>query len=189
MWQFRLDTEKKGITCHYEIESFTDTIRLPGTVSEAQKGTPQNLRETGFLTDPYRMEGYCWYQKTVDLPLEHIEELFNWQIFLSLERTRISYLWVDGTPLGSFDSFVSTHRYDLTPYIHSLHPVITIMVSNTGYKVPGGHLTSADTQTNWNGILGDLTLSCYKGFHISHADAVSNVTDSCIELSVAVKFF
>ncbi len=43
---------------------------------------------------------------------------------------------------------------------------LTILVVNTGYVVPGGHLTSPDTQSNWNGILGELSLSAVYHSHI-----------------------
>ncbi|MBQ0042154.1 MAG: beta-glucuronidase [Lachnospiraceae bacterium] len=41
------------------------------------------------------------------------------------------------------------------------------MVSNVDYPTGGGHLTSPDTQTNWNGILGDIRLSIYDTIHIN----------------------
>jgi beta-galactosidase/beta-glucuronidase len=67
-WQFCLDAEKKGLDAHFEKKTFDDTITLPGTVSLAQKGSRSSARETGFLTDPYRMEGYSWYKRKVALP-------------------------------------------------------------------------------------------------------------------------
>lgn len=158
-WSFRLDQEKLGLAAHYETEDFHDTIQLPTTVSEAKKGTPHTRVNTGYLTDPYEMSGYSWYRRTVTLPFEDPAQLAGKHFELILERTRISYVWVDGQPVGSFDSLVARHRYDLTPYIKSLTPVLTVMVSNTDYKVPGGHLTSPDTQTNWNGILGEISLN------------------------------
>ena len=42
---------------------------------------------------------------------------------------------------------------------------MTICVSNVGYKTKGGHLTSPDTQTNWNGITGRIELIGYKNAH------------------------
>ncbi|WP_175480602.1 hypothetical protein [Paenibacillus sp. OK003] len=38
---------------------------------------------------------------------------------------------------------------------------LTIRVDNTDYPTKGGHLTSVDTQTNWNGITGKLELHFY----------------------------
>lgn len=188
IWQFCLDTDKKGLAEHFETQSFSDTISLPNTVALAKKGQPQLLQETGHLTDPYCMEGYTWYKKVIELPFSSVLEFVDWQFTLLLERTRISHIWVDGQLVGNFDSFVSPHKYDLTPWIHSLTPEITIMVSNTDYKVPGGHMTSPDTQTNWNGILGDISILCTKGASITSAHAVYASKDS-VDVTVSMKHF
>jgi hypothetical protein len=183
-WQFCLDAEKKGLDAHFEKKKFSDTITLPGTVSLAQKGSRSSARETGFLTDPYRMEGYSWYKRTVSLPFSDAAEMEGWRFTLSLERTRISKVWVDGQEVGSFDSFVAVHRYDLTPWIQQTEPELTIMVSNTDYKVPGGHLTSPDTQTNWSGILGDISLRCEKGAAITGVETTGDNAHGTVAVDV-----
>lgn len=184
IWHFRLDASQSGLDEHFELQSFSDTIELPSTVALSKKGTPSDAKETGYLTDPYAMEGYTWYKKSVTLPVSALDVPDRVHILLSLERTRISHVWVDGEKVGTFDSFVAPHEYDLTPYIHSLCPEITIMVSNTGYKVPGGHLTSPDTQTNWNGILGDMHLTVQSGISFSTIDAVSDLSQASALLQV-----
>jgi hypothetical protein len=183
-WQFCLDAAKEGIHEHFEKKEFDDTIALPGTVSLAKKGICGTSRETGFLTDPYRMEGYSWYRKEISLPFADVAEMDGWHFGLTMERTRVSQVWVDGQLVGSADSFVAPHSYDLTPWIHSVNPVITIMVSNTDYKVPGGHLTSPDTQTNWNGILGDIRLLCAHGPSISSVDLQGDVEKRAVSVCV-----
>ncbi len=186
IWQFRLDTEKQGLKEHYENIPYTDTITLPNTVSMAKKGTPDAKRETGYLTDPYHMEGYTWYRKEITLPFRNVEDLHGLHFQLHMERTRISHVWVDGTYVGTFDSFMAPHIYDLTPYIHALSFTLTIMISNTDYKIPGGHMTSPDTQTNWNGILGEICLSWNQGIRLSHPSAVSDLTDHALALTLPV---
>ena len=193
IWQFCLDQEKKGLEQHYEQLSmsdnsvFSDTIHLPNTVAYAQKGTPGNTKETGYLTEPYKMEGYSWYRREISLPFSSEAELNALHFHLKLERTRISYLWVDGSYVGTFDSFMAPHIYDLTGHIHSLHPVITLMISNTDYKVPGGHMTSPDTQTNWNGILGDLELYWDQGVRIVKPSIVSDVPHHALSVSIPIE--
>ena len=187
-WQFCLDKEKQGLNAHYETMEFDDTILLPTTVSEAGKGTPHSRTDTGHLTDPYEMEGYSWYRKTVSLPMKDVSELSGKHFELTLERTRISHVWVDGCFAGSFDSFVAKHRYDLTGMIKSLNPSITVMVSNTGYKVPGGHLTSPDTQTNWNGILGEISLTVREDIHLGAVEARCRYEQKGILLEIPVQY-
>ena len=96
IWDFRLDTEKQGLVSHYELQDFNDTIELPTTVSEAKKGVPHAKTETGYLTDPYEMSGYSWYRRTITLPFSDVTDIDGKQFELTLERTRISYVWVDG---------------------------------------------------------------------------------------------
>ena len=187
-WLFRLDKEKQGLTSHYEKQTFDDTIQLPTTVSEAHKGTPHDKTYTGYLTDPYEMSGYSWYQRRLQLPFESAEQLKGKHFEFTMERTRISYVWVDGCFVGSFDSFVASHCYDLTPYITNINPVLTVMVSNTDYKVPGGHLTSPDTQTNWNGILGDISLHISEDVRFGQIRSECCYEDKSILLHIPVQF-
>lgn len=188
IWQFRLDSKKQGLHAHYELLDFDDTITLPTTVSEALKGTPHHRTDTGHLTDPYEMEGYSWYRKVVELPLRDLSGLSGRHFELTLERTRISYVWVDGRFAGSFDSLVARHCYDLTGLVRTLHPVITVMVSNTDYKVPGGHLTSPDTQTNWNGILGEISLTVRERIRLCRAEARCDYDKKGFSLAIPVQY-
>lgn len=162
IWNFRLDNEKKGMEAHYETGAFSDTIQLPGTTSEQKKGAPNEAAETGTLTAAYLTEGYAWYQRTLSITPGAVGQC----AILKLERTRISHVWVDGIYAGTRDSLCTSHSYDLTALIRHEHPVLTIMTSNVDYPTRGGHMTSPDTQTNWNGIVGDITLTFYDTLRI-----------------------
>ena len=70
-WNFTLDAAKEGISKEFYKSLPLDTISLPGTTSLAKKGTPSDVRETGFLTDPYLLRvtpgilrKYLWIMKT-----------------------------------------------------------------------------------------------------------------------------
>ena len=119
IWDFQLDCEKQGLESHFELQKLNDQIQLPTTVSEAKKGNPSSKTETGCLTDPYEMTGYSWYRKTITLPFTDLSEMDGKQFELTLERTRISYVWVDGNFVGSHDSLIASHSYDLTAYSRS----------------------------------------------------------------------
>lgn len=112
-WAFRLDNERKGMEAHYETDSFSDTIHLPGTTSEQKKGAPNPALEAGTLTVRHLTEGYAWYQRTLDIAPEAVGQ----HAILKLERTRISHVWVDGVYAGSRDSLCTSHTYDLTALI------------------------------------------------------------------------
>lgn len=170
-WDFCLDGEKKGVGEHFEKREFSDSIRLPGSTAYAKKGTPNRARETYFLTEVYKFEGYAWYRKNILLPFNDAGELQDKHFYLTLERTRISTVWVDGELVGSKDSFIAKHVYDLTGFIKKPDTEITVMVSNVDYVVSGGHMTSADTQTNWNGILGEISLEICDEIHIGRTES------------------
>ncbi|MCM1103564.1 MAG: beta-glucuronidase [Clostridium sp.] len=164
LWNFRLDNEKKGMDAHYETGAYSDTILLPSTTSEQKKGAPNPAAETGCLTAAYLTEGYAWYQRTLAIAPGAVGQ----HAVLTLERTRISHVWVDGVYAGTENSLCTPHRYDLTALIKQEHPVLTIMTSNVDYPTRGGHMTSPDTQTNWNGIVGSMTLTFYDTMRIRH---------------------
>lgn len=137
--------------------SCSDTIVLPGTTSSAQKGQRNEEKRVGSLTDPYLFEGYAWYSKEVELP----PELATKTCFLFLERTRKTTVWIGAQKIGSRDSLSTPHLYELTGMLRTGRQQITVLVDNTGYSTKGGHLTSPDTQTNWNGITGRIELQFY----------------------------
>ncbi|MGN0634424.1 MAG: glycoside hydrolase family 2 TIM barrel-domain containing protein [Oscillospiraceae bacterium] len=149
-WLLAMDKD-----CTGKMPQFNDSIVLPDTTSHAGKGEDNPARETGFLTDTKKFEGDAWFRRTVDLSAAKgkTAKLF-------LERTRLTSLYIDGTLVGSRDSLTTAHIYDISEYAHGEHE-ITICVSNHGYPIPGGHLTSPDTQTNWNGITGEISVRIY----------------------------
>lgn len=181
-WGFCLDQDKKGIKDNYYKITFEDKIDLPSTVSTAKKGIPSEVENTGYLTDPYQFEGYTWYTKTVEFP-----DVKGKEFFLVLERTRISHLWIDDTYIGSNNSLCTSHRYHLTPYVNQKHK-ITIMIDNTSYPVAGGHMTSWDTQTNWNGITGEIYIEECNEVYLSgvkvYPDAYSRLINVKATLNV-----
>lgn len=180
-WQFELDQNKTGIENAFYQKEFSDTILLPGTTSLAQKGTYSDKKETGFLTDPYLFEGYAWYSREISLT----EEDLTCPVFLYLERTRMTKVWIDDIPAGSFDSLNTPHEYDLTPYIKKKDFRITILVSNVDYPTKGGHLTSPDTQTNWNGILGEIAIHIYDAVYISHIKTIPDTENKTVTLELS----
>lgn len=163
-WAFRLDNEMKGMDAHFERQTLEDSMLLPGTTATAKKGIPNEEINVGYLTEEYKTEGFAWFQKRLSIAPEAVGE----HAVLYLERTRISHVWVDGMYVGTQNSLCTAHVYDLTDYIKTSDPVITIMTANTGYPTKGGHMTSPDTQTNWNGIVGKMTLSFYHTLHMTH---------------------
>lgn len=177
-WEFQLDSDKKGVEQKYYEQTLKDTIVLPSTTAQMQKGIHGESRETGHLTEPYHFEGYAWYSRTLIIPEKYIGSLAQ----LVIERTRISHVWIDGQFVGTQDSFTTTHRYDLTKYLTSVSHKLTVMVSNVDYKTKGGHMTSPDTQTNWNGMLGQITLTLEPHVRVENLRVNTTVTRRTVEI-------
>ncbi len=146
VWQFKLSKEKPDMTAG------TDTIRLPSTVQQEKKPPVTNERSDGFLTDPRRFEGYALYTRRVTVS----PKKRDCDVFLVLERTRTTEVWINGKSAGTRNSLCAPHRYDITGLVKDGENEIAILVDNVSCPVPGGHMTSQDTQTNWLGITGEL---------------------------------
>lgn len=182
-WDFALDADKVGIQeQYYHKLPGTDTITLPGTTSMAHKGSPSDAKETGYLTDPYLFEGYAWYSREIHLDEEDNGNGKN--IFLHLERTRLTKVWIDDEPVGEQDSLTTPHHYDLSPYLKKKSCRLTILVSNVDYPTRGGHLTSPDTQSNWNGIIGEIALHIYDGVYIERIKTYPDIDTKSVRLEI-----
>lgn len=148
-WRVKLDAEKQETMP----QAYPETMMLPGTTSAAGLGMPNPAKETGCLTDAYRFEGAAWFMRTFTAG--------DWtgeQTMLTLERTRKTTVYLDGRPIGHQESLCTPHRYFLPP-VHAGEHTLVIRVDNTDYPTRGGHLTSPDTQSNWNGITGEISLT------------------------------
>lgn len=148
-WRVKLDAEKQETMP----QAYSETMTLPGTTSAAGLGMPNPAKETGCLTDAYRFEGAAWFMRTFTAG--------DWtgeQTMLTLERTRKTTVYLDGRPIGHQESLCTPHRYFLPP-VHAGEHTLVICVDNTDYPTRGGHLTSPDTQSNWNGITGEISLT------------------------------
>ncbi len=162
-WRLLLDPEK----CGTEEATLDDVMTLPGTTSHARKGPANGEALAGSLTDAYKFEGYAWFSREVEVT----EELAGLQALLYLERTRVTTVWVDGVELGTRNSLCAPHVYDLGKRLTAGTHRITIRVDNTSYPTKGGHMTSPDTQTNWNGITGRLELQWYGETYLEDVQA------------------
>jgi beta-galactosidase/beta-glucuronidase len=149
-WQFALDTADTGITEKWYARLLTDSVKLPGTLDENNKGIPNhNWKETMRLSREMMYAGIAWYRKDIVIP----ESWKGQAIRLMMERTKPTYVWVDNVLFGSNNNILTPQYYDLsavlTPGKHSL----TILVNNGVGSVPNGvtgsHAWTEHTQSNF----------------------------------------
>ena len=172
-WAFQLDPKDAGEREHWFTRKLDDFIALPGTTDQAGKGAgvlaanaaesihPQMLdadrsnKWVSHLSRRFPYVGAAWFQRDIDLP----QAWEGRRMVIRLERTKVSSAWLDGNSLGQQDSLIGEHTYCLPKNLKAGRHQLTVKVDNRLEKIPArGHQVSDDTQTNWNGILGELRL-------------------------------
>ena len=184
VWQFCLDRDGQV----KPVDAMDDTVVLPGTTDTNRKGDLIEWKgETTHLSRPYSYKGRAWYRRTVTIP----EKWEDKNIYLTLERTKPSEVYVDGVLVGSANNISTPQRFDLTAALTPGTHELAIMVDN-GSGVPwqvydSSHAYTENTQTNWNGIIGDISLTtslpeketipvhpAFKDFHIEGQQFFAN---------------
>lgn len=132
-------------------------VRLPGTTDTNRQGVPLGRKdETTHLSRLFSYRGKAWYQRDIVVPKA-------WQrkpLRVFLERTKPSWLYVDGVLVDSCNDISTPQRYLLARGLQPGRHTIRLLVDN-GSGVPeqvygSSHAYTEDTQTNWNGVIGQL---------------------------------
>ena len=201
-WQVKLDSLNVGIDENWASTTFEDqAINLPGTLDDAKIGTASTL-EPGInnyvlsnLTRKHQYIGVAWYQKEVDIPKSWNGKEVN----LILERVIWeSKVYVDGNLVGTSNSLIGAHNYNLTKYLSSGTHIITIAIDN-GNKFPlinqkgkkyddpinkdMAHAYTNHTQIKWNGIIGDIVLQAQETNTIKNIQIYPNVVNNTLKVS------
>lgn len=185
-WRFRLDRGDVGEEQKWFAGKLPDTIRLPGSLQAQGFGDDpsvetkwigsikdrtwfespefEEFRQPGKVKIPCWLQpakhyvGAAWYQRDVEIPAD-------WKgrhVTLSLERCHwFTDAWIGDLPLGSRESLSVPHEYVLPRDLAAGRHTLTIRVDNRLRFNIGhdAHSISDHTQTNWNGIIGDLRLA------------------------------
>ena len=176
-WQFALDRQGT-MTAD---DAMTETVVLPGTTDTNKKGDfIGKTEETTHLSRLYAYKGRAWYRRTIEVPAK-------WKgkpLYLLLERTKPSEVYVDRKLIGSSNDISTPQVFDLSKVLTPGSHTLAIMVDNSS-GVPeqiyaNSHAYTEDTQTNWNGIIGRIELS--DGFSpLSQGEIHPNFKDFHIE--------
>lgn len=132
---------------------------LPGTIDTNHLGfAPKDTMETTHLTRLYAYKGAARYSRTINIPKDWKKK----PVELFLERTRPTWVYVDGELVDSCNFISTPQRYLLPKKVKPGKHLLEIMVDN-GRGVPeqvygSSHAYTEDTQTNWNGIIGEIRL-------------------------------
>jgi hypothetical protein len=192
-WKFRIDSLDQGVENKWYNDLAVETIKLPGSMAENGKGDEVSLktdwtgeivdksyftdkkyekyRQSGNIKIPFWLKpvkyykGVAWYQKEVDLPA-------GWNgknIIIFLERPHWeSTVYVNGKKAGVENSLAVAHQFDISDLLIPGRNRISIRIDNR-VVVPVGinsHSITDHTQSNWNGIAGDLSLKATSKVYI-----------------------
>lgn len=180
-WNLKLGAYSNDVT-------FSDTCQLPGTLSENEKGTKNSAVDKTRLSLKYKYSGAALYQKTVDIP----DDWGNKSVSLTLERTKNTRVWVNGQEQNNYntnDSLVMPHEY----YLNNLKPgeknTITVEVTNGSYDLfrTKTHMLTEETQNDWNGIIGEISLKATDKIYIKDVKIYPNAEEKTATVKVTVK--
>lgn len=142
-----------------------DEVTLPGTMDENKKGIINNDHTDKTRLSPrYTYVGKASYQKEIIVP-------DNWagkKITLTLERTRKTKVWLNDTLIGESDALGVEQTFDLTGLDPTKENILTIEVDNSCYETNTwySHMAVKETQGNWNGIVGEISLKMQEPVYI-----------------------
>lgn len=183
-WKIALDPDNRGIRDQWFTERLKDTISLPGTIDEAEMGEFVDEQCDNRLSRLWRWIGPVWYQKKLTIPPEWEDR----QIFLYLERTKDSQVWVDDIWGGSDDSLSTPHEFNLSNLLTPGTHTITILVDNAKLPPVGPcHQVDERTQTNWNGILGRMELRATERIWIDNLQAFPDLADQTVKVTASIQ--
>ncbi len=164
--------------------------KLPGTIDTNRLGVPPtDLTETTHLTRISAYKGAARYSRTIEIPKDWKKK----PVVLFLERTKPTWVYLDGQLVDSCNYISTPQRYVLPKKVKAGKHLLEIVVDNSK-GVPeqiyaSSHAYTEDTQTNWNGIIGEIRLEvkseerrvnnsnvlpCFKDFHIEGAHFYAN---------------
>jgi hypothetical protein len=167
--------------------AFSDSLTLPGTTDTNRKGVAATQKDcTDHLTRLFSYVGKAWYRRTVNIP----KEWKGRQISLLMERTKPSVVFVDGIRAGSSNDITTPQRFDLSTLLTPGRHQLTILVDNSS-GVPkqlyaNSHAYTEDTQTNWNGIIGDFQLTATNKTHVSNISVSTDKDSKCVSVDFKI---
>ncbi len=198
-WAFALDPTDVGIKEQWYAGTLPDKIQLPGSLQEQGYGNDVDLhtpwtgqivdsawfkaaeyekyRQKGNIKIPFWLQpekhyvGVAWYQREINVP-------GSWKgkhVVLELERTHWeTTLFINGKEAGTNNTLQTPHRYVIDETGKLL---VSIRVDNRIHLPIGinAHSVSDHTQSNWNGIVGNISLSARPSFYIDDVQVYPDV--------------
>lgn len=213
-WQFRIDSLDRGEQEQWYNKTFSETVVLPGSMTSNQKGNeisvhtkwtgsivdsswffkPQyeRFRQPGNIKVPFWLQpikyytGAAWYQKKITIPATWKEK----EMFLRIERSHWeTTVWIDGKKMGTQNS-LSTQQVFYLGTLKAGEHQLSIRVDNRVKQVDVGqnsHSISDHTQTNWNGMIGEIALTAKPKLYIGDVALYPDVKNKIVTAKILVR--
>ncbi|MCG6189546.1 sugar-binding domain-containing protein [Maribellus maritimus] len=213
-WQFRMDPKDQGIDEHWFEKELSETVLLPGSMVENGKGyditletewiggvqNPDWIKDPNYapyvdqddIRFPYWLQpekkftGAAWYIKKVTIP-------DTWEgktAKLKLERPHWeSQVWINGQWVEMQNSLAVPHVFDISGFFKTGENTIAIRIDNRIKEIDPGqnsHSISDHTQSNWNGIVGNILLEAKGNIIIENVEVFPDVASKTTEIKATV---
>lgn len=216
-WHFKMDPNDKGIAEKCYTASLPETLKLPGSMLENNKGdevtidtkwtgsiydsswffnprmakyrVPGNIKIPFWLTPNKHYVGAAWYQKSVVINTDWKDK----RMVLLLERPHSeTTVWIDDKEVGKQYGFCTAQEFDLTGQLTPGKHTITLRIDNRIKEInvgPDSHSLTDHTQGNWNGVVGKLLLSATATTWIDDLQVYPNVKNKLARVKITIKSF
>ena len=213
-WQFRMDPNDLGVTENWFEGDFQEIVQLPGSMVENDKGNnitldtewtggirnpewyndpnyapfvdPDNVRFPYWLQPLKKYTGAAWYYKSVTIP----EDGNGKTVQLKLERPHWeSQIWINGEWVEMQNSLAVPHIFDVSNFLEPGENTLAIRIDNRTKEVDPGHNSHSitdHTQSNWNGIVGELSLKASGKVYFDNVEVFPDVDTKTAEVRVTV---
>jgi hypothetical protein len=213
-WQFRMDPNDVGESEMWFNENLTETVQLPGSMNTNGKGNditmetiwtggmkdpdwytrpyyapfhdPENVRIPFWLQPNKKYYGAAWYRKSVHIP----DSWVGSPVFLHLERPHWeSVVWVNGSRVDMQNSLSTPHHFDISEWVKAGENSISIRIDNRTKDIDVGensHSISDHTQSNWNGIVGEISIYKTDKIYIDHLEVFPDTANKSVMVNATV---
>ncbi|MGE0020884.1 MAG: sugar-binding domain-containing protein [Draconibacterium sp.] len=213
-WNYQLDSLDKGVTESWFSKELSGQLQLPGSLSTngignevglnttwtgqivdssffkdaeyAKYREPENFKVPFWLQSVKYYKGAAWYQKEITIP-----ESWNGQeVELFLERCHWeSRVWVNDMEAGMQNSLGTPHIYNLSELMKPGKNLLTVCIDNRVKDFDPGinsHSISDHTQTNWNGIIGEMYIVAKPVAHLQHISVYPDINNNEVVAGIKI---
>lgn len=170
--KYRLDLNGEWEFALGQYKEFDDIIVLPSSTEVSEKGEIEiNEQETMFLSRKRPFTGVSRYRRQIT-----IKNAWGGKyIYLYLERTKYTKVIVDGEVVSESHETLVPQKHQLSQWLTVGEHELVIEVDNDLIKYDdfseslyNGHQYTDHTQTNWNGIIGDIYLEAVDPIYLEY---------------------